>query len=296
MEIFNSLHQRMDLTVKDKQYLDNLRKGYEGEIKFDCLLEEHLHSDCLILNDLLLRHHNSVFQIDSLLLFQDSLYLFEVKNFEGDFIYRDDRFYLKNKTKTEITSPLVQLQRCETLFRQLLQKLGYQTPVHAFVAFVHPEFTLYQAPIDKPLLFPSQLKRTLGHLNVKKSVISPSMKALASQLVSLHITDYPFENVPSYDFAGLRKGIRCGGCGDLNTGIYEGNRNRIVCYECGYKGNLSESVVRNVKEFNLLFPEKRVTTNNVSIWCGGISTRVVRRILIKHFDKKGERHHTYYEC
>ena len=69
---------------RENQNYINLEKGYEGERNFEVLLEHHL-SEGLILNDLLLEKNNTLFQIDSLLISQNSIYLFEVKNYEGDF-------------------------------------------------------------------------------------------------------------------------------------------------------------------------------------------------------------------
>ncbi|MEH7418934.1 nuclease-related domain-containing protein [Neobacillus drentensis] len=76
-----------------------------------------------LLNDLLLESNDSKFQIDSLMIRQEPLLLFEVKNYKGDFNYENGRFYSLASNK-EIKNPLLQLERCESLLRQLLQSLG----------------------------------------------------------------------------------------------------------------------------------------------------------------------------
>jgi hypothetical protein len=81
----------MDLIEDTRKYYLNLEKGFEGEVQFDSLTEMYL-SDCYILNDLLLEINNTKFQIDSLIIFQETIYLFELKNFEGDFCYESDSF------------------------------------------------------------------------------------------------------------------------------------------------------------------------------------------------------------
>ncbi|GER65555.1 hypothetical protein BpJC7_17370 [Weizmannia acidilactici] len=90
--IFKSLNRRMDLTEKDKQYYWNLEKGYEGERHLD-LLTEKLECDCLVLNDLRLYLNNTTFQIDTLVITGETIYVFEVKNYEGDFYYEGERIY-----------------------------------------------------------------------------------------------------------------------------------------------------------------------------------------------------------
>ncbi|MGM0834523.1 MAG: nuclease-related domain-containing protein [Bacillota bacterium] len=115
--ILRSLNTRMELSEKDKQHYHYLQKGYDGEVKFDSLTE-NLQCECIILNDLLFKINNTVFQIDSLIITAEILRFYEVKNFEGDFYYESDRMY--TKSKTEINNPLNQLNRGVSLFRQLL--------------------------------------------------------------------------------------------------------------------------------------------------------------------------------
>jgi Nuclease-related domain len=112
LKLLRFLNSRMNLAAKEKQYFFNLEKGYEGERKLAALLE-HLSIDLIILNDLLLEHNNSIFQIDTLLISQNTIYLFEVKNYEGDF-YIDAEIWYK-KSGNEIKNPLLQLKRSESL-------------------------------------------------------------------------------------------------------------------------------------------------------------------------------------
>lgn len=81
LKIMEVLNARADLSEKDKRNYFTLRKGYEGEIQFDNMLER-LQCDCLILSDLLLRASNSTFQIDSLIIVSNTVYLFDIKNYE----------------------------------------------------------------------------------------------------------------------------------------------------------------------------------------------------------------------
>jgi hypothetical protein len=116
--ILRILYTRMDLTGDEQKYYSNLEKGFEGEVQFDLLTEE-LQSECLIINDLLLEDTNSKFQIDSSIIFQETIYTFEVKNYEGDFRYQSVRF--ETISGKEIKNPLDPLKQSKSLFRQLLK-------------------------------------------------------------------------------------------------------------------------------------------------------------------------------
>ncbi|WP_226671194.1 nuclease-related domain-containing protein [Metabacillus litoralis] len=287
------LNNRMNLSEKDKSYFLNLKKGYEGEMTFDSLTDK-LELDCLILNDLLLKQNNTSFQIDSLLITPDSIYLFEVKNFEGDFYYEHDRLY--KKPKTEINNPLTQLSRSDSLLRQLLQSYGYHIPIKAHVIFINPKFTLYQAPLTDSYILPTQINKYLTKLNSLHSMkINQKQLKLAEKIGSLHIVDSPFKNIPSYDFAQLQKGITCIKCHFFLTS--GGARiHKFHCSECGSHEAIKDAVIRSVHEFKLLFPNHKITTNSIHEWCQVIeSKKRISRILKSYFKSRGEKQWTFYE-
>ena len=288
--ILKFLNTRMSLTEKEKQHYYNLKKGYEGEILFDSMTEK-LECDCLIINDLLLKHHNSFFQIDTLIILPETVYFFEVKNYEGDYYYESEGLYLKRRT--EVNNPLNQLNRSESLLRQLLQNLKIHIPIHALVVFINPEFTLYQTPLNIPFIFPTQINRLLKDLNATTSKLNRKHKLLAEQLISLHIHHPPFALLPSYDFDQLQKGISCSKCSSLSTFV-EGHK--CVCRDCGHKDLVATAVMRSVREFKLLFPDKKITTNVIHKWCKVVESRKrIKRILEKNFQIIGVRQCAFYE-
>lgn len=143
---------RMDLSSDERLNYYNKEKGFQGELQFD-LLTKKLQSDCFVLNDLRFVANNSEFQLDTTIIFSDPIYIFEVKNYEGDFIYKPDKL-VTTKGK-EYTNPLDQLKRSQLMLSQLLQDLGCDIQIEGYVVFINPEFTLYEAPQDKPIIFPT---------------------------------------------------------------------------------------------------------------------------------------------
>src|SRR4051812_33780847 len=107
LKILRSLNARMDLTEKDKKHYYKLKKGYEGEVMFD-LLTEKLPEERLILNDLLLETNNTKFQIDTAMIVQEKIHLFEVKNFEADYEYDSGKF--QTISGKEYSNPFDQLK------------------------------------------------------------------------------------------------------------------------------------------------------------------------------------------
>ncbi|AXF55847.1 nuclease-related domain-containing protein [Salicibibacter kimchii] len=234
------LKPRMHLTAEDKRRYWNLLKGFEGEKQYDRLLRDKLSSDCLVINDLLLEHNQTVFQIDSLLIFQKIIYLVDVKNFEGDFYTNEQRWNTVNGK--EIKNPLLQLQRSESSFRQLLQSLKLDYPVNAQLVFINPEFYLYNASFHLPAVFPNQLYRFMKSLNDTPANISEKQEHLARHLVSRHLTKSPFTRVPDYDYHQLKRGIVCPVC----FAFLSNRQNKWICHECGMKEKSEVAVLRTV--------------------------------------------------
>ncbi|MCM3768060.1 nuclease-related domain-containing protein [Neobacillus niacini] len=288
LKIYHSLNVRDELNSDQKLYYQNLKAGYEGELYFQSLTDQ-LQCECYVINDLRLEVGNTTFQIDSLILFQNIFNMNEVKNFYGDYYYEGGKFYDFNGK--ERNDPLVQLTRCESSLRQLQLKLGCKLPVEANVVHVNPQFTLYQAPRNKPIILPTQVPRYLQRLDHTPSRLNGYHKKLAEKLISLHVEESPYTNkMPAYEFGSLRKGLTCGICLSLSVSV---DGQRCVCGVCGHEEKVELAVLRGVAEILLLFPEMKITTNLVYEWCGGaISKKTIFRILLRNFDMVGDRRWT----
>lgn len=221
----------------------------------------------------------------------DNFYLFEVKNYEGDYYYEDEKLFVMNKT--EVTNPLIQLSRSETLLGQLLHQLGYHSQIDAKVIFINPEFSLFQAPLGKPLILPTQVKRFLNRVNTTPLKLNRKHRILAEKLASLHITESPYQQLPSYSYNQVRKGLICNKCSSFILAV---QGRSCLCQECGSKENLSLALIRSVKEYKLLFPKRKVTTTEIYFWCNEIIPKQrVRRFLEKNFKMVGTHQWAYYE-
>lgn len=114
LKILRSLNTRSELSNEVKKYYFNQEKGFTGEVQFD-LLTTKLKNDCYILNDLQLEFNNNSFQIDTVMIYQSTVYLIDVKNYEGNYYYENGNFYIMSGD--EIKNPLDQLKRSKNLFR-----------------------------------------------------------------------------------------------------------------------------------------------------------------------------------
>lgn len=291
LKIYRALNPRLNLSTDAKQTLSNLEKGFEGELMFDKLLKV-LPDNWLMISDLLLRKNNTYFQIDSTLISHYKISLFEVKSFEGDYYVENDKWY--TMWETEITNPLIQVERNESLFRRFLQDMGMSFDVEYYLIFINPEFTLYNAPKDKRIIFPTQLTRFMKKFSSKNPQTKERHLNFAKQLVSEHITNPPpFIELPKYSYEALEKGIFCASCRQPLDLTFP--KRTFLCKKCGRVESMDASVLRSVEEYRLLFPDRRITTKEIIDWCKVVNSEVtVRRILSQNFRRFGQTNLTYY--
>lgn len=283
------LNGRMSLPENSIKIMHSRKKGLEGERHFDSMLKE-LEIDCLILRDLLFDINNEHFQIDTLLILHSTIYLFEVKNYSGEYYIINGKW----KNPANVKDPTLQLRRSETLFRQLLSSL--QLPlldIKPLVVFPHPEFTLFQASKDLPIILPNQIPKFIRKLNKNTDLkLNKQNHRLSEELLSNNLPTSPYTRMPEYHYAELVKGITCPKCFSL---MILNSRRRLSCPSCLQAENLNYGVLRSIEEFRLLFPNKKLSTATIFEWCGGIaSKKVIRKVLSTQFQKKGAGRQTYY--
>lgn len=220
----------------------------------------------------------STFQIDSLLLLGRKVYLYEVKNFKGEFYHESSKIFLSSGT--EIKNPFSKLLETTSSLRRLLQQMGYSYPIEAAIVFVNPSFTFFQAPRDLPILFLSQLDWHFAKLNHSRVPLSNDLKRLALQLVKRH-------------YADLKRGATCLQSGSFS--LYEKGY-RICCRQCDYVDWPTNVLLRCAEEFRLFFPDRKLTTSALQDWCQVIdSPQIVRRVLKENFASIGNSSDRHYE-
>ncbi|ULG73669.1 nuclease-related domain-containing protein [Macrococcus brunensis] len=95
-ESFQQLEQKLmrtQTTEEDMLKWQRRLRGFQGEKQFASLVEKHL-TEGIVMFNLILSFNNKEFQIDALLLMQDDIYLFEVKNFSDDIFIKQHQFFM----------------------------------------------------------------------------------------------------------------------------------------------------------------------------------------------------------
>ncbi|MFC5732797.1 nuclease-related domain-containing protein [Cytobacillus gottheilii] len=277
------------MNLPDLKKKHHLEKGYAGEKRFDHWLETELSCSFIVLKDITLDVHSSnALQIDTLLISEKTLYLFEVKNYEGDFSIDGEKWH--SITGTEIKSPLQQLKRSELLLNQFCRELGYKIPIESYCVFINPEFHLFGCTPQQPLIFPAQIKRFLQKINNHSTKLKAQHHKLAAALNSYKLEKSPYSRFPAYSYDTLKKGVPCPVC---RTFMLPSN-SKMVCDQCGFVEKLGAAILRCVQEFKILFPEEKITVAGISNWTGGLTVKTVQRVLKRHYRLTGSGRGSFY--
>lgn len=135
--------------------------------------------------------------------------------------------------------------------------VGENKTITSSVVFINPEFTLYQASLSLPFIFPTQVQRYLKRIDYHSSKLNKIQKQLAGKLTSLHIDNSPFQNYHHMTIKNYRKEYFCETCNSFE--VTEAGMN-VICEECGHEDTVETVVLRNVDELKLLFPQEKITT------------------------------------
>ncbi|GEK91013.1 nuclease-related domain-containing protein [Alkalibacterium kapii] len=199
--ILEALNNRMTLSGGELVQYANQIKGFEGEKMFDHILNES-GIDALFINDLLLITRDTFYQIDSLVITDEKIYLYEVKNFSGTFVYKDNGLY--STSGHAIQDPVAQAERKRSYLYNLLIQLGYSIDIEVHVVFINPECYIYDLSKKDTILFAGQLAGYFKDLADTLPKQSNKNLALAKQLIARHNSMYRPTNLPAYSFDQLR--------------------------------------------------------------------------------------------
>lgn len=287
MRVYEILNRRMRLEKKHYNYYLNFDKGFVGECGID-EQTERLDPNCLVLNDLQLEIRLAPFQIDTLLIGSNKMVLLEIKNFEG--VHQWGERKLTKESGLSLENPTLQVQKTQGRLELLLESLGCQMSVEAFVVFINPEFTLFGAPNNAGYILPSQIPEFFRTLQKQLTKPNAEQHKLANALVNLHEPDYPCK-MPEYSFDQLRKGIPCPECGTLAE-TFKGHYQ--TCANCGQRMNVKRSIQASIEEFRILFPKEKIVTSRMLEWCGSGDKDRVYRVLKEDYRAVGKTSGRYY--
>lgn len=119
--------------------------GKEGELQAKKILNHYLNENDLLLNNVNISIHGRNTELDYVVINNNGIFIFEVKNFSGKLVgNEDDQYWNKYKISSgnkeyikEIRNPIKQLKREMYLLKEYLKYYGVDLWIEGYVLFVN---------------------------------------------------------------------------------------------------------------------------------------------------------------
>lgn len=119
--------------------------GEEGELQAKKILNHYLNENDLLLNNVNISIHGRNTELDYVVINNNGIFIFEVKNFSGKLVgNEDDQYWNKYKISRgnkeyikEIRNPIKQLKREIYLLKEYLKYYGVDLWIEGYVLFVN---------------------------------------------------------------------------------------------------------------------------------------------------------------
>lgn len=119
--------------------------GKEGELQAKKILNHYLNENDLLLNNVNISIHGRNTELDYVVINNNGIFIFEVKNFSGKLVgNEDDQYWNKYKISRgnkeyikEIRNPIKQLKRELYLLKEYLKYYGVDLWIEGYVLFVN---------------------------------------------------------------------------------------------------------------------------------------------------------------
>ncbi len=291
LEYYELLERRRCLDKDEKSWYQSLKRGYEGECLFDDYVDEVL--GALVtgyLPDLTLKH-NRVTQIDSLLVTDEVIFQFEIKNYAMDLTWTHQQWQFGNGHSLN-DDPIVQLQRSSSILRNVLEELGFESPpVVPILVLINPDsFVDLKDDCSVKVLRSFELRRFLEELRFRYSAPSRAGSERVNKICQ-HILHYQWE--PSFSNFGqsvrdlenrapIPTGIICPVCGNREL---EYSSHHISC-RCGSKEIKKTALLRKINEAQILDPKFELSRKYIEEYVENRVSQATLTRILKEMRKK----------
>ncbi len=260
-------------------HFTRLEAGFMGEEKFYQYLKEFGSKHWTILRNRWFKD-GSPFECDFILIAGHALYVFEVKNYFGTFVYEKGQSYSRGVPITY--NPINQARNA----RLHLQSLLRQYPVKGALVFIgeHNQVCIKDDILDIRVLETNEVYEFIQTIKQEEKQYTRrylNAKEIVSQLERFEM-DPPYLPAPytREDMARVKTGVFCANCQEKVLV----KRDKYVTCSCGLRESKEEAIVRTACEYGVLTYGRDFTVNDIYTFLGGYPSRdYLRAVLGKYF-------------
>lgn len=285
---YRALSRRMALEAEDSRNMKIYENGFFGECLYDKLFDEVGHDNLYIFRDIYLETGKTGAQYDSIIIADDMITVNEIKNYSGEYYYKNGRFIKNNEVIPD--NPFSQADRAVGKLYRICRDAKISADINSKVIFPNDDFKLYSEDdsIWKNIVIRMNLKKYFRQF--KDSYNTEKAERLVSVIRS-HISENPYF-IGSSNIGRINKGLYCGKCGDFNL---IKTRYHRQCPGCGTKESNETHMLRVMSDYKYLFYGKGMTRKSVlELIDNEFDKKVVYRAFLKYCEAHKKGNKTYY--
>lgn len=161
------------------------RAGYQGEMEVDYHLKQFPHEKRFVLHNIRLRIRNIYFQIDTLIMNENTIIILEAKNLSGIIEYDSELNqlvqYNKDK-KTALRDPILQAETQKMHLQSWLQQFNISIPIDYLVVSSNPS-TIINIKQNDPTIYQKLIRTESLHLHLNNLIEKYPVKVLTPRQI-----------------------------------------------------------------------------------------------------------------
>lgn len=277
LQWLETLGKRKQLNEEQRRALQRSQKGFVGERQMDKLVETFLPEITAIIDDITLKYQSTVVQIDKILLVGTTVYIIDMKFYQGDYILQYNSWQRNGKKLP--TNILEQLRRAVRVVENIFKENQIDLKVKGVLAFLNPESNIYvEDTVPEKILAVNELPLWL--LELKKYFSDERYLHWQSVLFQYQIDGYRTKRqLTLEEEKHLQKGICCPRCHQFNT---RQNKHTVVC-SCGYEEVKATAYVRTITEYGVLFHDRYLSLKELKAFFGKDLQEIYLKYILKTY-------------
>jgi len=278
LQWLETVGQRKQLTEEQRRALQRLQKGFLGEQQMDKLAKMFLSEKVLVIDDITLQYQNTVVQIDKILIIGNTVYIIDVKFYQGNYILQNNSWIRGGKFLT--SNILEQLRKAVRVIENVFKEQQIDLQVKGVLAFLNPESSIQiKDQIPETVLSFNEIPAWL--LALTQQPVNERYYHWQSALLQYRIDNYRTKcTLSSQEAKQLQKGIRCPRCHQFKV---VDKRHTVKC-DCGYVEPKETAYTRTICEFGVIFHNQVLKLKKLKEFFGEqVDEHYLKHILKKHF-------------
>lgn len=294
LDIYQIMRYRKNPSAKENNYCDRLVAGNNGENIVIDYFNKYGKKHWLGIRNFWLNYYGTS-ECDLVLMTNNACYIFEIKNFDGYFEYKNGECFLNGNLLRR--NCMTQIKRTYTSLQEITHKYSSLIKVYGVLLFIgeHNHVTIDTNSSDIQIIQKNQLKRFIQNIAEEESLepVTFNPKQLITYYEKFENNNpYSAKPIKKKKLSKLQKGIYCARCKSFNVSIH---KHSIRCL-CGHIEFRDQAMLRTICELGTLTFNSHLKQSEIRHFINKqASVGYTINILKNHFNMINKNRYTYYE-